>query len=160
MTEMNLDDAMSTFKEMQAKIKSAEKIIQDSLLDLVNKYSETSEKVELIKKDQIKPLTDQMSQIESEIKSIMSQSELEKFVGDKHGFYSNKDMAFVVKDWDKFFEWMESYEGDFDQHSLLKKDIKNTEMKNFYGVYAECPEGVEMSTFTKISPRKVTKKKK
>jgi len=153
---LDLDELSRQRKESLAALKKIDDQIFGYANGLMAKRAKRLEKIEKITATTA-PLIEEIGMLEKEINSIICDADIEEL---RHaGFKADRPekMSFQVKDWKKFWDYVEKYESDdgFDAHDLVKRDIKAADMKKFYDTKAICPDGVQMKTFRKIRFTKV-----
>jgi len=84
---------------------------------LLEKKKSILDKVELIVSNDLKPLKEEISQIDAEVETILKETGGDKIVIDGYGAYLNDEMSIKIVDMDKAIGWAIKNPG------VLKKDI-------------------------------------
>ena len=122
-------------------------------VDLLNKKRALVDEVDRINNENIKPLKDEMSQIDAELEDIMKSTHQDKITSDNYGAYLSYELSIQVTDRGKALQWALKHP------EVLKKDIfKTAEVKALLkeGIVPDPDKnGVNVNdTYTKISFRK------
>lgn len=149
MNEINYKDLIEKKRQFQ----EASDKIDAYAVELLNKKRALKDEVDRINNENIKPLKDEMSQIDAELEYIMKNTLQDKITSDNYGAYLTNEFSIKITDKNKAVEWALKHP------EVLKKDIfKTAEVKALIkeGIVPDPDEdGVNVNdTYTKISFRK------
>jgi dsDNA-specific endonuclease/ATPase MutS2 len=144
------------FKELLARKKELTLVTQKLdkySLDLLETKRKLVDKIDELMEVTIKPLKEEIAQIDAEIETVMKETDTDKLVSNTYGAYMKEQLALKVTDPSKALAWLKDYP------ECIKKDIiKNKELCKLIddGVVPDPDkDGIDASgVFTKVTFRR------
>lgn len=146
---MNIEEQIQRKRELQDLTKELDNYLET----LVSKRLKCVEAIEELTETHIRPVKDEMSQIDCEIERILKQTGSESVVTPKYGAYLKEEFTFRVTDQEKALDWARDH-----PHALKKDILKRSELSQLVkeGVVPNAEEnGIDCNdTFQKLSFRR------
>jgi len=109
----NFEDLLQKKKDLEESTKT----LDAYAVKLINSKCELLNEIDKITEEMIRPLREEISQIDAEVHKIMTITGQEKLVGDRYGAYMKDETIIKITDKGKAWAWIQN------NPQVLKKDI-------------------------------------